>query len=73
MSQQTLFSTSINILDYLSDSPQPVSGVAKLAGLSIRETTTILTLAALNGTAVEVYSGAYKLAETAVTPEEPTE
>jgi hypothetical protein len=65
MSQQTLFSTSINILDYLSDSPQPVSVVANLAGLSIREATTMLTLAALNGAAVEVYSGAYKLPQEA--------
>lgn len=54
------------ILDYLTDSPQSVTAIAKQAHLAFRETAVMLVTASLNGTAVEVYSGAYARAKTAV-------
>jgi hypothetical protein len=56
----------IDILDYLTNVPQPVVAIARQARLPVHKTVEILTLSVLEGAAVEAFSGAYKLSETAV-------
>jgi len=54
-------SADIDILGYLAEEPQTVAEIAAAAGLDQAEAAEQLTSLALEGIAVEVYSGAYAL------------